>query len=283
MTDVLSYTIYGEVTISDILVFVFVVVLSLVVARLLRTNIRKMLKDKVAVDLLNVLEKVVYYVVIVTGVISVLPQVGINLTGLLVAGGIVGLVIGFASQSVVANLISGLFLIFERPVKIGDQINVGDISGFVVDIRILSTIVRTYDGIYARIPNEKVFSSEITNFVANPARRFEYTVGISYSDDAEKAITVIKNVLEEHPFVLKDPSSNIYVTDLGSSSVDIIVRAWVPSVVWYEVKSELLWKIKVELEKEGIVIPFPQRVIHFAEGKGVPAEAEKDSEARVDT
>ncbi|KYK37004.1 MAG: mechanosensitive ion channel family protein [Theionarchaea archaeon] len=267
MIDVLSYTLYGDVTVSDVLVFTFAVLFSVIVALLLRTYLRRILRDKVNPDLLGTLEKAVYYAVIVIGVVSVLPQVGVNLTGLLVAGGVVGLIIGFASQSVMVNLISGFFFIFERPFKLGDQISVGDVSGFVEDIRLLSTVVRTYDGIYVRIPNEKIFTSEITNLVANAARRVEYTIGISYSDDAEKAIRVIKETLEDHPFVLRNPPPNIFVGDLGSSSVDIVVRAWTPSVTWYEVKTELLWKIKVELEKAGITIPFPQRVIHFAEKK----------------
>ena len=262
----LSMPVYGDVTVYDIVVFVIVVMTSVIVARILRTYVRKLLKDKVAEHRLSVLEKFVYYGIIIIGFLIVLPQFGIDLTGLLVAGGFFGLIIGFASQSVVSNLISGLFLIFERPVKIGDQICVGDISGVVEDIRILSTIVRTYDGVYVRIPNEKVFSSEIENYVANPVRRFEYSIGISYSDDADRAIQVIKRVLEDHPFVLRSPGTNVHVDNLGESSVDIVVRVWVPSVVWYEVQSELLWKIKVELEKEGIEIPFPQRVIHFVDG-----------------
>ena len=262
----LSVPVYGDVTVYDVVVFVIVVIACVVVARVLRTYMRKVLKDKVAEHRLSVLEKFVYYGIIVIGFIIVLPQFGIDLTGLLVAGGFFGLIIGFASQSVVSNLISGLFLIFERPIKIGDQICVGDISGVVEDIRILSTIVRNYDGVYVRIPNEKVFSSEIENYVANPVRRFEYSIGISYSDDADRAIQVIKMVLEGHPFVLRSPGANVHVDNLGESSVDIVVRVWVPSVVWYEVQSELLWKMKVELEKEGIEIPFPQRVVHFVRG-----------------
>ncbi|KYK34683.1 MAG: mechanosensitive ion channel family protein [Theionarchaea archaeon] len=261
----LSFTVYGDTTGYDLFIFTIVVLLSFIIARTLRTYLRRTLKDKIAADLLKVLEKLVYYTVIIIGIISVLPLIGINLTGLLVAGGIAGIVIGFASQSVVANLISGIFLIFERPVKVGDQIGVGDISGTVEDIHILSTIIRTYDGTYVRIPNEKVFSSEITNFVANPVRRFEYTIGISYSDDASKAVQTIQTVLEEHPFVLKNPVPTIFVKSLDESSVTLVVKAWAPSVIWYEVKCELLWKIKVELEKIGVTIPFPQRVVHFAE------------------
>jgi small-conductance mechanosensitive channel len=164
----------------------------------------------------------------------------------------------------VSNLISGIFLLSEKPIKIGDQINVDGIAGFVEDINILSTIVRTYDGLYVRLPNEKVFSSNITNYVAHVARRFEYVVGIRYSDDAERAIEIIKGLIEKHPFALKNPEPQVFVDNFGDSSVNIVVRIWAPSAVWYDVKMEILWKIKKELEANGIQIPFPQRTLWFA-------------------
>ncbi|MBU6996843.1 MAG: mechanosensitive ion channel family protein [Theionarchaea archaeon] len=259
-----SFSLYGDVTLRDIVVFLATVAVSVVVARIVRTNIRRALKDKVAEYMLSLLEKLVYYGIISVGIVIGLPLLGLHLTGLLVAGGVAGVVLGFASQSVVSNLISGLFLIIERPVKIGDQVCVGDISGVVKDIRVLSTVVRTYDGMYVRIPNEKVFSSNITNYVAYPARRFEYSIGIGYEDDAEEAIRVIRKVLEDHPFVLVNPRPTVFVDDLGDSSVRLNVRVWAPSQVWYTVQMELLWKMKVGLEKAGITIPFPQRVIHIA-------------------
>ncbi|MGC1120467.1 MAG: mechanosensitive ion channel family protein [Candidatus Methanofastidiosia archaeon] len=260
-----SLTVYGDVTLRDILVFLTAFVISVIVARIIRANVRAALKERVAEHMLSILEKFVYYSIISMGVIIALPQLGLHLTGLLVAGGFAGVVVGFASQSVVSNLISGLFLIIERPIKIGDQISVGDISGVVKDIRVLSTIMRTFDGTYVRIPNGKVFSSNIMNYTAYPARRFQYSIGIGYEDDAEEAIRVIKKVLEEHPFALVNPKPTVFVDNLGDSSVHLDVRVWAPSQVWYTVQMELLWKMKVELEEAGISIPFPQRVIHTAQ------------------
>jgi small-conductance mechanosensitive channel len=253
-----------QITLYDILFFVIVISVSVIVARILRKNITKVLKGKVSSTVLNILENVVYYTVIAVGIISGLPRLGIDLTGLLVAGGVAGIVIGFASQSVVSNLLSGLFLLIEQPIKIGDQIQVGDTAGVVVDMQVLSTTLRTYEGAYVRIPNETVFSSEITNVVTYAVRRLQYTVGISYDDDAEMAVTIIKTVVNAHPFVLVNPPPTVFVDALGESSVDLVVRVWTPSSVWYEVKRELLLQIKVALEKNGITIPFPQRVLHIS-------------------
>ena len=194
-----------------------------------------------------------------------LPALGIHPSHLLVAGGVVGIVIGFASQSIVGNLISGIFLMFERPIKIGDQLRVDDISGFVEDIHIVSTIVRTYNGLYVRIPNEKVFTGIITNYVANIARRFEYVVGIRYSDDADLAIKIIEDLIDEQPFALKNPSPQVFVDNLGDNSVNLHVRIWAPATEWYNLKMELLWEIKKALEENGIEIAFPQRVVWFAD------------------
>ena len=167
--------------------------------------------------------KVVYYGIIIIAVLAVLPTLGINPSGLLVAGGIAGIVIGIASQSVVSNLISGLFLIIERPMKIGQAVNIAGIAGVVEDIRIISTTLRTFEGLYVRIPNEKVFTTNITNYVEYVARRLEYIVGIRYSDDADKAIGIIQNLHEKHLLTLKSPTPDIFVDNLGDNAVNIIV------------------------------------------------------------
>ena len=254
----------GGRTYGDVIIFLIIIIFSVIIAKIVRINVRKTLKEKVPLTTLNNIEKVVYYGIIFIGFVVALPKIGFSLSGLLVAGGILGIVIGFASQTVVSNLISGIFLMIEKPIKVGDGVNINDVSGIVEDIRILSTTIRTYDGIYVRIPNERVFNSNIQNYVVHGARRFGYKIGIRYKDDAEKAISIIKNLLEEHPLVLKEPSPTIFVEELGESSVNLNIKIWAPSREWYSVYTEMLWKIKTALEKEGIEIPFPQRVIWMA-------------------
>jgi len=256
--------IYGDVTILDILKIIVILAVAVVIAKSLTINLKRGLRDKVSGDQLGIMTKVVYYGIIIIAVLAVLPTLGLNLSGLLVAGGIAGIVIGIASQSVVSNLISGLFLIVERPMKIGQAVNIAGIAGVVEDIRIISTTLRTFEGLYVRIPNEKVFTTNITNYVEYVARRLEYIVGIRYSDDADKAIGIIQNLHEKHLLTLKNPTPDIFVDNLGDNAVNIIVRIWVPTTEWYGIKKELLWKIKTALEDEGIEIAFPQRTVWFA-------------------
>lgn len=210
---------------------------------------------------LKVVNSIVWWSIILIGIFFASPHFKIDLSGLLVAGGILAVIIGFASQSVVSNFVSGIFLIIERPMKIGDNINIGDVTGNVEHIQILSTIVRTFEGIYVRVPNEKVFTSNISNYVSNVARRFDYRIGISYRDDANRAIMIIRDIIEQEPFALKNPEPLVFADKLGDSSVELLIRIWAPSKEWYDLKMSLLVKIKTTLEANGIEIPYPQQVV----------------------
>ncbi len=264
MIDILATKVYGDITIGEILFSAVVMLLAVLLAKSVTTYLRRVIGDRMEKNYRELILKLIYYLIILVGFITILPVLGLNPSGLLVAGGITGIVIGFASQSVVSNLISGIFILWEKPIKIGDQVQVGGISGFVEDINVMSTIIRTYDGLFVRIPNQTLFTGNITNYTGNVVRRFEYRIGIRYSDDAEKAIEIIKRVIDEEPFALKNPAPVVFVDELGDNAVIISVKIWAPVQVWYDVKMRLLQKIKAELERNGIEIPFPQRVVWFA-------------------
>ncbi|ETA69060.1 small-conductance mechanosensitive channel [Methanolobus tindarius DSM 2278] len=256
---VLSDPVLQVVTVIVILFF------TIVIAKGITIYLQRSLKDKMDKEHLNILIKSIYYGAIVLSIVGVIfPLLNIDTSGLLVAGGVVGIVIGFASQSIVGNFISGVFLMIERPIKIGDQVNIDNKLGYVEDIKIISTIIRTYDGLYIRLPNETVFTTSITNYVANLTRRFEYIVGIRYSDDADEAIKIIKDIIEMEPFALVNPGPSVFVDTLGDNAVNIIVRIWAPATHWYDMKMKLLWVIKKTLEDNGIEIAFPQRTVWFA-------------------
>ncbi|MHC1630536.1 MAG: mechanosensitive ion channel family protein [Methanoculleaceae archaeon] len=256
----------GDVTVLAVIVFFAILLVSLLIARIVTMNVRRALHDRIPKNELELLIKVIYAVIAIVGLMFAMPYLPLaDLTGFFVAGGVIGIIIGFASQSVFSNFISGIFLIIERPIKIGDNVTVDTVTGTVEDIHILSTIIKSYDGIFMRIPNERVFTSVITNYVTHVARRFEYSIGIGYEDDADLAVRVIRETIEEHPFALRYPEPAVYVGSLGDNAVIISVRIWAPARLWWEVRTDLLWKIKVALEENGISIPFPQRTIWFPE------------------
>ncbi len=262
----LSVPVIGTVTLLDLLVFAIAVFVVYIISRIVAIYLKKAFSDRVDPVELDKLVKVIQAAIIIVGVYAALPRFDINIADMVVVGGTIGLVAAFAGQRIVSNFGSGLFIIAERPMKPGDNVTIGEVSGTVDQIRVLSTIIKTYEGVYVRVPNEKVFTSEITNYVANVARRFEYSIGISYRSDAETAIRIIRSLLEDHPFVLAHPAPSVFVDSLAESAVIIRVFIWAPSRVWWSVRTEMLWTIKKALEEAGIEIPYPQRVVTIAPG-----------------
>jgi small-conductance mechanosensitive channel len=265
VTEIIRYIPGGEGPIFRFVFIVVIIIAAFFFSKVVTIYFRRSLKEKMSKDHLEIILKLISYTIITVAVLFfVLPALDVEASSILVAGSVVGLVIGFASQSIVGNLISGIFLMIERPIKVGNLVNIDGNSGSVEDISLISTIIRTYDGLYVRIPNQSVFTTNITNYVANVARRFEYVVGIRYTDDADQAKAIIKDIIREHPFALKNPAPMVFVDTLGDNAVNIIVRIWAPSTDWYGIKTELLWIIKKTLEENGIEIAFPQRTLWFA-------------------
>ncbi len=273
----------GIVTPEDLIKFVLILSFSVLLSRVITIYLRRSLKDRVSKDVGEPILKLLYYGSLIVVFIVILPLIGFDPSGFMLAGGVAGIVIGFASQNIVGNLVAGCFLMFERPIKIGDQVEISGIAGYVTDIRIISTLIRTYDGLLVRLPNQQVFTTNITNIVGHPVRRFEYTIGIRYSDDANAAIWLIKDLIDKEPFALLNPSPSVFVTDLGESSVRIIVRIWAPVNEWFGIKTRLLWNIKKTLEENGIEIPFPQRVLHIkTDSEKKPHELENMKEKQFE-
>ncbi|MGB9938952.1 mechanosensitive ion channel family protein [Methanosarcina sp.] len=276
---VLYNTSKAPVTLGDLLKFVLILSFSVLFSRILTLYLRRSLKDKVSKDVGETVLKFLYYGTLIIVFISALPLIGLDPSGLLLAGGVAGIVLGFASQNIVGNLVSGFFLMVERPIKIGDQVEISGISGYVTDIRIISTLIRTYDGLLVRLPNQQVFTTNITNIVGHPVRRFEHTIRIRYSDDANAAIFLIKELIDKEPFALLNPSPSVFVSDLGDSSVNITVRIWAPVNEWFGIKTRILWNIKQTLEEYGIEIPLPQRIIRIqTDAKKIPEELMPEKE-----
>lgn len=265
---IISTMVFGEVTVLDLIIFAVITGISVFIAYVAGFYLKRGLSDTIRKDEMIKIVRLVQILLILAGIFISLPSFHVDFGELLVIGGTAGIIIGFASQRLVTNVGSGAFLMLERPMRIGDSVKIGDTSGTVDDIRVLSTTIKTYEGIYVRIPNETVFTSEITNYDANVARRFEYRIPIRYSDDADHAIYIIGNLLAGHPFVLKNPQPSVYVDELGDNGIIIMVRVWAPSSEWWSVRTEMLSKIKTALEKEGIEIPVPQRVVWLAEKTG---------------
>ncbi len=254
-----------SVKIFNLIPSVLIIFITYIFVKILNLNIRKILIVKLEKQELILIEKIIKYGIFSIVIISILPLLGFNVSGLLVAGGILSIALGFSSQKIISNLFSGILLILEKPIKIGDEVEIEGVKGYVEDISIISTVIKTYDGPYVRIPNEKVFTSNITNFVKNPLRRIEYKIGISYRENTDRAIKIIENLFLENPLVLKEPKPEVFVSGLGLNAIEITTRFWSPTKNWYETKKKILLEIKRELEGKGIEISYPQRIIYIKE------------------
>ncbi len=243
------------------------------IALFIRYWMRRVAKPRIPLHVYTALEKLVVYGIIILGVLAALAPLGIELTGLLIAGGILGIVIGFASQTVVSNFLSGIFLYIEAPFKVGDAVQIMDYGGRIEDISIMSTKIRTWDGILVRLPNDKLFNSDITNYSRSVARRFRFKIGISYDSDIEKARQALLKLMEEHPMVLVNPGPQVLVVEYGDSAIILEVRGWAPTQVWFDTYMSILRMAKSALDRAGVKIPFPQLDLHIKEipkGQGSP-------------
>lgn len=252
-----------KVKFAEVVIAGIIIVVSVFIALIVRNTMRKSLQQRLPSYAYKPLENLVFYGIIVAGILSALTPFGISLSGLLVAGGFAGIVVGFASQQTVSNFISGLFLLIEQPLRIGDPVTVGDVSGVVVDINILSTRIRTWDGYIVRIPNSAVFNSNITNYMRTRARRVEITIGISYDSDIEKARETLIKMMQDHPYCLVNPAPEVFVDNYADHAVVLKVRCWAPPPVWFATKIDLQTRMKKVLEEAGIKIPFPQLDLHI--------------------
>ncbi len=256
-----------EVFIDSLIIGILMMVAGIILARVISTIFKRYVSANLPENTAKNFHKIIYYGIIMITVLVVITSQGIDLSGLMVAGGIFGVIIGFATQSVVSNLISGIFLIFDRPAKIGDLIEITNskVYGKLMEITIFSTRIKLFDGSIVRVPNEKIFTSEIRNVSGSEVRRIDVALGIAYGEDIDHVIEVIKKSLERQPYVLREPEPVIETESLGESSVNLKVLAWIPRDEWDNVGPVLLRVIKKSLDEEGIEIPFPQRTIHYAE------------------
>lgn len=262
MADSINTEAFSQITVTDIITFAIIIAASIIVGKIVSNYLKKTISDRMGKEDLANLQKVTQICIFLAGLFIALPFFKVNLSGILVAGGFLGIIIGFASQSVVSNLVSGVFLYIERPVRIGDNISINkEVTGFVEDIRMMSTIIRTGDGVYVRVPNQTVFTSELTNYVENAARRLEYRVDVACETDTGMVIETIKTFLKDEPYVLHYPKPEIFVDKLGDYSVTIRILTWIPSVRWWTVRKELLEKIRDLLIRSGVELPYPQQVI----------------------
>jgi small conductance mechanosensitive channel len=228
-----------------------------------RTTRRLMSKKGVDPTLINFTSSLVYYAGLAFVVIAALNRLGIQTASLIAVLGAAGLAIGLAFQGSLSNFAAGVLMIIFRPFKVGDFIEGGGTTGTVDSIQLFTTTIVTPENSTVIVPNSKLGGDNITNFTARPIRRVEAVVGISYSDNIEKARQVILAIVAQDGRILTDPAPSVSVTELADSSVNLQVWVWTNTPDFLAVKLALPEHIKTQLDAEGISIPFPQQEVYM--------------------
>ncbi len=241
---------------------IFLILVGIPLVYLVSKASRKYLTRRFSAQQGMITGKMIKYGGLAIIIIMVLRELGFELAPLLGAAGIVGIAIGFASQTSVSNVISGVFLIIEQPFVVGDVIRVGSITGQVLSIDVLSIKLRTFDNQFVRIPNETILKSEVVNITRFPIRRADLMVSVAYKEDLGQVKQILKEIARQHPLCLQEPEPLIIFEAFGASSIDLKFAVWATKEDWLKVKNEIQEEIKRRFDAEGIEIPFPHLSIY---------------------
>lgn len=235
-----------------------------IVAKLITRAIRKvMVAQKVDKILESFVCNLAYWLVMVFVIIAAINQAGIQTTSLIAVMGAAGLAVGLALQGSLSNFAAGVLIVLFRPYRVGDFVEVAGISGSVVQVQILTTVLKTGDNKQIVVPNAQIMGSIITNYSANDQRRVDLLVGVSYEDDLDQVRKTIKELVDADERILQEPECLIAVSELADSSVNFTVRPWVKTPDYWGVKFDLTEAIKKRFDRDGISFPFPQQDVHL--------------------
>ncbi len=275
---------YGAFSLSlgDVVVFALTLWLASQVSRFLRFVLEEDVYPRLPLSkgLPYAVSTVAHYTILSIGFFIGLAALGLDFTRFSLLAGAFGVGIGFGLQNVVNNFVSGLILLFERPVQVGDTVAIGDLMGDVKRIGIRSSTIRTWEGAEVIVPNASLISDPVTNWThSDRMRRIDISVGVAYGTDPERVLELLRSVARGHKAVASSPEAVALFMGFGDSSLDFQLRVWTDRFEsWVQIRSELTVGIHTALRDAGITIPFPQRDVHLFLPENVETE-EGDSES----
>lgn len=262
------------ITLASLIVFSFVFAAFSVLSRIVRRLLRSQVFPRLSIDegTQYTLSRIIHYIIMIIGAVVAFQFVGINLTGLAVVLGFLSVGIGFGLQNVTSNFVAGLILLFERPIKVGDRVTVGDKEGDVMEINIRSTTIRTLNNIAVIVPNSEFISATVVNWSYGDQRvRLEIDVGVSYESDLETVLRTLTEVAIQHAEILQVPAPEVLHMGFGDSAWNMRLRAWISRPQRHlQIRSEINCAIVKKFRENGVEIPFPQRDLHVRSPLPVP-------------
>lgn len=241
---------------------VIAVSIGFVLAHFVRSAAERLLQSRVSRQQTMLFTRAAYYLVLGVALLGGLRELGFDFTVLLGAAGVATVAIGFASQTSASNLISGLFLISEQPFVIGEVIRLGETTGEVISIDLLSVKLRTFDNLFVRVPNESLIKAEITNLSRYPIRRYDLQVGVAYKENIGSVRDVMLAVAERNPLCLREPPPQIIFQGFGDSAVNLQFSVWAARENYLLLRNSMAEEVKATFDEQGIEIPFPHRSLY---------------------
>jgi len=248
----------------EVVAAIVILVIGRMVAGWARKITTKSLKrGDVDATLIPFVAKLVYYSILAVVVVAALSRLGVATTSVIAIFGAAGLAVGLALQGTLANFASGIMLLIFRPFDLGDFVDAGGTTGTVEEIGIFSTTLKSPDNIRITVPNGQVYGAMIKNYNGYETRRIDMVMGISYDDNIQTAMDTIRSIVTADDRVLSEPEVQIAVSNLGDSSVDLVVRPWCNAADYWSLKFDLTRQLKEGLEAAGCSIPYPQTDVHL--------------------
>ncbi|MBN1277397.1 MAG: mechanosensitive ion channel [Deltaproteobacteria bacterium] len=263
----------AKITIINIFYLIIFFVFITFTSRILRETLQKRVLPRTHLETgarASIVNIVIYSFWIFAVFIGI-NLLGINLSSLTFIGGALGIGIGFGLQNIVNNFISGIILLFDTSIQVGDMVQLGTDRGTVTRINIRTTIVQTFDNASMIIPNSEMLSNMVTNWsFKDPKVRLQVNVGVAYGSDVRLVRKTLEGILEDIPEILNEPAPRVDFTDFGDSALIFTIRFWIPSPdFWLSIPTELRFRIDEEFRKNNIEIAFPQRDIHIRSVSGL--------------
>lgn len=260
----------------NLVVGAIVMVIGFYIAKYIRKIARKLIsKISNNLTLNNLFSSIIYFIFLGIVIFTVLSILNLDkaVTSILAGAGILGLALALAFQDIATNFMSGIFISFRKPLKVGDIVKIKDYMGKVQEVNLRDTVIETFQGKVVIIPNKEVFQNPIENYTFLQKRRFDLSVGVSYGDDLERVKQITLDAVSDIKELSKDDKINVYFVEFGDSSINLSVRMWINTTeqsIYNKVGSEAIMKIKKAYDANDIMIPFPIRTLNFGIKGGTP-------------
>ncbi|MCE4565096.1 mechanosensitive ion channel family protein [Maribellus sp. CM-23] len=272
---------FNAENLERLIIALIIIAIGTVIIYAIRSVVKRLLPKSMSKQRQMIVTRLINYTGYIILAFVVIAEMNINLTPFFGAAGIIGIVLGVASQTSIGNIVSGFFLVSEKSFEIGDVVRIGDKSGVVYSIDLLSIKIRTFDGLLLRIPNQTVISSEVINVTKFPIRRLDFNIGVAYKEDLRRVRELLEQIVRQNPLCLDEPEPLIVFKEFGASSINIHLGVWFEKANYQAVKNSVFLDVKETFDREGIEIPFPHVTLYTGEvTKPFPIVKKEDTEAK---